>query len=233
MPEVALRLHTREQISLTVQTRQERGKGAINRLRNTHGLVPGILYGHKQPPVAFKTDAHVLQRIFKRVGQSVLFSLQFEGEDRPSEQAIVRDTQYHKVRGNVMHLDLLRINPQERLVVNIPVHTVGVPVGVRLGGGAMQHAVNALDLECVISEMPSSIEIDISSLEIGDSIHVADLLKQEPRIVTDAGVAIVNVLAPRLTIDEELEREAAEEGAAEEEDAEGAEEAAGEEPQEA
>jgi len=215
MPEVALRLHPREQISLNIQSRQERGKGAIHRLRQT-GLTPGIIYGHKQPPFAFKTEARVLERIFKKAGQSVLFAIQLDEQAHSTEQAIVRDVQYHKINGNVTHLDLLRIDPQEKLVVSIPVQTVGVPVGVRLGGGALQHAVNALELECVISEMPSSLEIDITRLEIGDSVHVADLLGQEPRIVTDPGVAIVNVLAPRLTIEEEIEQAAAKEGEGEE-----------------
>jgi large subunit ribosomal protein L25 len=81
-------------------------------------------------------------------------------------------------------------------------------------------------MECVVAEMPASIEIDITALEIGDSIHVSDLLGQEPRIVTDPGVAIVNVLAPRLTIDEELERAAAAQAVAAEGEEEAGEEGA-------
>jgi large subunit ribosomal protein L25 len=80
----------------------------------------------------------------------------------------------------------------------------------------LQQALTAVEMECMASEMPSRLEIDISDLNIGDSIHVADLLEQESRIVTDPGVAVINVLAPRLTVDEELEREAEEEAAVEE-----------------
>jgi large subunit ribosomal protein L25 len=203
MPEVALRLLTREEISVQVQPRTARGKGPMGRLRREGGLVPGILYGHSQAPFAFQTASRALERIFARSGQSGLFRVEVEGDPAPLAHAIVRQVQYHKVTGAVLHLDLLRIDPQETRVITVPLHTQGVPEGVRTGGGALQHAVTALDIECVISEMPAAIEIDIQSLQIGDTIHVSDVLPQEPRIVTDPGVAIVSVLAPRLTVDEE------------------------------
>jgi large subunit ribosomal protein L25 len=227
MPEVTLRLLTRDEISVTVEPREARGKGAMGRLRREEARIPGILYGHGEAPYAFKTDARALERIFARNGQSVLFRVEAGDGSLPSAHAIVRDIQYHKVSGAILHVDLLRIDANESRVITVPVHTRGVPEGVRVGGGALQHAVTTLEMECVISQMPAAVEIDIESLEIGDSIHVADLLEQEPRIVTDPEVAIVNVLAPRLTIDEELsqaegeeEAEAAEEGEGEEETAE-------------
>ena len=227
MPEVALRLHTREQITLKVQPREERGKGPVGQLRRLQGKLPGVLYGHKREPYPFKTEARELERIFKRAGRSILLTIEFDGEDRVAEQAIVREVQYHKVEGNVTHLDLLRIDPTETRTVSVPLQTMGVPEGVRTGGGALQQTLTHLDMDCVISEMPASVEIDITELVIGDSIHVSDLLGQESRIVNDPEISIVNVLAPRLTIDEELELEAAE--AAEAADGEEGEELEGEE----
>ncbi len=215
MPEVALRLLTRDEISVRIQPRTARGKGPMGRLRREQGLIPGILYGHDQEPYAFQTEARALERIFARNGQSLLFLVETEGGAAPPAHAIVRQVQYHKVSGAVLHLDLLRIDPQETRVITVPVHTEGVPEGVRTGGGALQHAVNSLELQCVVSQMPAAIELDIRSLEIGDTVHVADLLAQEPRIVTDPGVAIVSVLAPRLTVEQEQAQAAAAEGAAE------------------
>jgi large subunit ribosomal protein L25 len=203
MPDVALRLLTRDAIPVTVQTREQRGKGAMGKLRREQGRIPGIIYGHDQPPFAFHTDARELGRIFSKNGQSILLAVGFQETENPLEQAIVREVQYHKVTGEVLHIDLLRIDPTERRVITVPIHTLGIPEGVRTGGGAVQHAVTALEMDCVISEMPSAIEIDISSLEIGDSVHISDLLARESRIVTDPEVAIVSVLAPRLTVDEE------------------------------
>ena len=230
MPEVALRLHTREQITLKVQLREERGKGPVGQLRRLQAQLPGVLYGHKQEPYPFKTEARELERIFKRAGRSILLNIEFEEEDRAPEQAIVREVQYHKVEGNVMHLDLLRIDPTETRTVSVPLQTKGVPEGVSTGGGALQQTLTHLDMDCVISDMPSSVEIDITELVIGDSIHVSDLLEQESRIVTDPEISIINVLAPRLTIDDELELEAAAAAeAAEGEEGEEGEEIEGEE----
>ena len=88
--------------------------------------------------------------------------------------------------------------------------------GVRISGGALQQAVTELDIDCLASDMPARVEIDISSLELGDSLHVSDLLEQEGRIATDPNVTIANVLMPRLAAsDEEEEEEGEGEGEAE------------------
>ena len=84
-----------------------------------------------------------------------------------------------------------------------PILTEGEPEGVRNEGGALQQALTAVEMECVVSEMPSAMVIDISSLVIGDSLHVSDLVEQEPRITTDPDRTIVNILAPRLITEEE------------------------------
>jgi len=151
-------------------------------------------------------------------------TIKVEHEDgKDSEGALIREIQYHKVRGHAMHLDLLRIDPSETLKAEVPLVTVGVPDGVRNGGGALQQTLTSIEVESVVSEMPAAIEIDISSLIIGDSLHVSDLLGQEPRITTDSVRTIVNILAPRLSTEseeeggEEGEGEEAEEGGSEEE----------------
>jgi large subunit ribosomal protein L25 len=106
-----------------------------------------------------------------------------------------------------MHLDLLRIDPSETLRANVPIVTVGVPEGVRTEGGSLQQTLTSLEMECVVSEMPSSIEIDITSLVIGDSLHVSDLMEQEPRITSDPVRTIINVLMPRLVAEEDADVE--------------------------
>ena len=116
-----------------------------------------------------------------------------------------------------MHLDLLRIDPSETLKAEVPLVTVGVPDGVRNGGGALQQTLTSIEVESVVSEMPAAIEIDITSLIIGDSLHVSDLLDQEPRITTDPVRTIVNILAPRLSTSDEEAGEEGEESGGEEE----------------
>ncbi len=210
---VAVKIYQRETKELSLQPRPERGKGPVGRLRREESMLPGVVYGHKQEPHTFKVVARTLERALAGGGRNAIFVLTEEGRDK-DERAVVREVQYHKVHGDIMHVDFLRIDADEEYTASVPLLTVGVPVGVRIGGGALQHSVTAVDMHCIASEMPSQIEIDTSDLEIGDSIHVGDLLKSESRIVTDGDVTIVSVLSPRLTIDEELEAAAAAEAEA-------------------
>ncbi|MEE2658574.1 MAG: 50S ribosomal protein L25 [Candidatus Latescibacterota bacterium] len=213
---VGLKIHKRETIELEIEPREERGKGPVGRLRREQGKVPGVVYGHKQEPVSFKGEARSIERVLAAGGQNAIFVVN-------GESAVVKEIQYHKVRGDILHVDLLRIDSDEELRIAVPLSTTGEPVGVSVGGGAVQTSMTNIEMTCVASEMPSRVEIDISDLEIGQSIHVSDLLEAESRITTDPGVTIVSVLAPRLTVEEE-EAEAAEAAGEGEEDVEGEEE---------
>jgi len=203
MPQVPLKIHARELVSLKVAPREEQGKGPVGQMRRLHGQLPGVIYGHKQDAECFKTDAHSLERILSKGGQNAIILIEHEESSKESEQALIREIQYHKVSGDAMHLDLLRIDPTETLRANVPIITVGVPEGVRTEGGSLQQALTALEMECVVSEMPSAVEIDITSLQIGDSLHVSDLIEQEPRITSEGVRTIANVLVPRLIADDE------------------------------
>ena len=220
MPQVPLQIQAREQVALKVQSRREQGKGPVGQMRRLQGQLPGVIYGHNQPSESFKTDAHGLEYILSKGGQNAIILIEHEESDRTSEQALIRDIQYHKVRGDVLHLDLLRIDPSETLRANVPLLTEGVSEGVRNEGGALQQTLTSIEMECVVSEMPSAMVIDISELVIGDSLHVSDLVEQEPRITTDPARTIVNILAPRLITAEE-EAEEAEVAEGEEEAGEG------------
>lgn len=220
---VVVKIYQRETKELTLEPRPERGKGPVGRLRREQEMLPGVVYGHHQEPRPFKIPARTLERALAAGGRNAIFVLKEDG-NQETERAVVREIQYHKVRGDVMHIDFLRINADEEYTASVPLITVGVPVGVSIGGGALQHSLTAVDMHCIASQMPSRIEIDITGLQIGDSIHVSDLLASEARIVNDGDVTIVSVLAPRLTVDEEADAEAdvaegAEEDAADAEDA--------------
>ena len=232
MPQVPLKIHARELVSLKVAPRDEQGKGPVGQMRRLHGQLPGVIYGHKQDAECIKTDAHSLERILSKGGQNAIILIEHEESSKESEQALIREIQYHKVSGDAMHLDLLRIDPTETLRANVPIITVGVPEGVRTEAGSLQQTLTALEMECVVSEMPSAVEIDITSLQIGDSLHVSDLIEQEPRITSEGVRTIANVLVPRLIADDEAgdeEEELEEEAEAGGEDAAAAGDEGGEE----
>jgi len=201
---VAVKIYQRETKELALEPRSERGKGPVGRLRREQGMLPGVVYGHKQEPHAFKIAARTLERALASGGRNAIFVLKEDGNDK-DERAVVREIQYHKVRGDIVHIDFLRIDADEEYTASVPILTTGVPEGVRIGGGALQHSLNSVDMHSVASEMPSQVEIDITELSIGDSIHVSDLLESESRIITDGDVTIVSVLAPRITVEEETD----------------------------
>ena len=207
-PEVQLKLYLREEIGLTLERREETGKGPVGRLRREGGMVPGVLYGHNQEGARFKVNERMLERLLSRGAQNAILLVDIDGGDQ--ERAVVKEIQYHKVHGTAVHLDLLRVDPQEVLRVSVPVTMQGTPVGVR-AGGALQQSMSAIELECPAVELPSGVEIDVSELDVGHSIHVSDLLEQESRIVTDPGRTICTVLTPRL-VEEEVTAEEDEEG---------------------
>ena len=213
MPAVKMQIFSRDEIKLDIEERTERGKGPVGRLRRDGGMLPGIIYGRHREPVPFKVETLSLERALSKGGQNAVFLLQMSGNGS-GDQAVVREIQYHKVTGDILHVDMLRIDPAEQLRVEVPISTVGIPVGVHVGGGAVQHSLQRLEMVCLASELPSRVEIDIAELDIGGSIHVSDLLEQDSRITTDPAITIVSVLSPRLTVDEELaeDEEALEEG---------------------
>ena len=214
MAKVSIEVFKRAELSLEVQERDEKGKGAVGRLRRLQGMLPGVLYGHGGAPLPFKAEARTLEGALARGGQDVFFLVEVAGRDG-GERAVVRDIQYHKVRGDIVHVDLLRVDPDETLRIQVPLVTKGIPAGVREGGGALQQSITELEIECPVAEMPSRLEIDITHLEIGEGVQVGDLLEQESRITTDPEISIVNVVVPRL-VAETTGSEEGEEGEGEE-----------------
>jgi len=212
---VKMEIFQREELALTIQERHEKGDGPVGRLRRLENMLPGVVYGHGQEALSFKVQAKLLERALSQGGQNAIFLLQLDANGQADERAVVREIQYHKVTGDILHVDLLRIDPEEQLRVQVPIVTIGEPEGVRTGGGALQQTLSRLEMLCLATELPARVEVEISELEIGDSVHVRELVEQDSRITTDPEVTIVSVLAPRLTVDEEIAL------AAEEEEVEG------------
>ena len=227
MPAVKMQIYQRDEIKLDIEKRSECRKGPVGRLRRNGDRLPGVVYGNDQDSTPFKVETLLLERALSQGGQNAVFVLQQNGTE-VREKAVVREIQYHKVTGDILHVDMLRIDPQEHLRVEVPITAAGIPVGVHVGGGATQHSLQIVEMTCLASELPSRVEIDISDLEIGESIHVSDLIELDDRITTDPSITIVTVLSPRLTVDEEIAAAEAAEAAEAEELMEGEELAEGE-----
>lgn len=206
---------------LTAESRTDTGKGASRRLRRA-GKVPAIMYGGDKEPQSI-TLAHneVLRNLEHEAFYSHILTIKLDGSESP---AILRDMQRHPSKPIIMHMDLQRVDMSASLKTNVPVHIIGEDVapGIR-AGGRVSHELTEVAIECMPSKLPEYIEVDISALEIGDSIHLSGLTVPEGITLTDLEKGedhdhgVVSIYLPRVV--EEPEEELAAEG----ESAEGAE----------
>lgn len=158
---------------LSAKGRAGQGKGDNRKLRAT-GFIPAVVYGHGEETRSVAVNAHELELLFKRVHvENTIIDLDVEGEKKPIK-ALVREVQTHPARGNVVHVDFYQIHAGEMVHIQIPLSFIGTPVGVK-NGGIIQHTMDELDVRVSADNIPERIEVDVSQMDIGDSIHVEDL----------------------------------------------------------
>lgn len=190
-------------------TREETGKGAARSLRRD-GKVPGIVYGHGEESVAVAVDAGELMRLTHTVSiENTIVDLSIAGGDGGPYKVLVREIQRHPFKQEFLHVDFFRVAMDEKIHVDVPVMLTGVPTGVKDRGGVLEHMLRDLEVYCLPGSIPEKVEIDVSHLDIGDSIHVSEIELPDVEILTDLERSIVAVLAP--TVIEEPEEEEEEE----------------------
>jgi large subunit ribosomal protein L25 len=186
------------------------GKGVARKLRQA-GRIPAVYYGRGEDPIALAVGLKDLQDVIDRAdGSTVIVDLKVDGDGVADRKALIREIQRDPVGGRILHLDLQHISLTERIVVEVPVVLVGIAVGVKEGGGILEHLLREVEVECLPTDIPSKLEVDVSALNIGDSLHVSDLKADRVEIITEAERAIATVVPP--TVLEEAKP--AEEGAA-------------------
>lgn len=187
------------QATLKAQPRQDRGKGAVRKMR-AQGRVPAVVYGHGDETRMVTVDAHELDLLFKRVHyENTIIELEIEGERGPV-RTLVREVQSHAFKPRVLHVDFQQVHADEPIHVNIPIRLLGSPQGARMGGVVM-HTVTDLPVRCLPDRIPESIDIDISHLGINDAIHLRDIQLAEgvePEI--DADQVICSITPPAVSV---------------------------------
>ncbi len=203
-----------EYIDLSATVRTETGNGPARRLR-AGGRCPAILYGANTEPVMMAVDAHEFELSFKRGGSMSFFNLTIDGYAGGKPLAMVKELQRNPVNGQVVHIDFFEVDLKSKLTVKVPVHTVGKCQGVELGG-MLQVIRRELEVNCLPSNIPSFIEVDVTELQIGDSVHVEDIpLADGVEIPHEVDFTVITVLSPKKE-DEEVDEEAFDEEAGEE-----------------
>jgi ribosomal protein L25, Ctc-form len=160
--------------SLAGTLRTNLGKGASRRLRRTD-RVPGIVYGAGKDPVAIEVDHNELVQLLKH--EAVYASVLGLELSEIKEAVILRDLQRHPYKPKILHLDLQRVSSQEQIVMRIPLRFVGEDVapGVKVSGGLISHLLSDVEVSCLPEDLPDFIEVDLSALEINQTIHLSDL----------------------------------------------------------
>ncbi len=217
-----------EQIDLKAKVRKTTGKGLARALRR-EGRIPAVLYGPKTDSMMLSIDFKEFEQIVKKANVgSVLLNLQIQNGETLTRPAMIKELQTNPVSGAFVHIDFYEIDMQRKINVSVPVVTRGKSAGVE-EGGLLQIIRREIELFCLPTAIPESIEVDISDLTIGDSIHIREIaLPGDVELPEDIDFTVITVLAPKVE-EEVVEEEELEEGeeAAEEEGAEG--EAAAEE----
>ncbi|HHJ21060.1 MAG TPA: 50S ribosomal protein L25/general stress protein Ctc [Gammaproteobacteria bacterium] len=165
------------QYILTAEPRSEQGKGASRRLRRT-GKVPAIVYGAGKAPTSICLPHNQVDRHLQDEGfYSQLISLELEGN---SEKVVLRDIQRHPAKPVILHMDLLRVNADEIMQMHTPLHFINEEdsVGVKLGG-QVSHLLTEVEISCLPGNLLEYIEVDVSGLDVGESLHLSDLTVPE------------------------------------------------------
>lgn len=184
-----------EQINLSAEQRNETGNGPARRLR-ANGKVPGVLYGpgiEKSLPVTL--DKKELDKTLGTGARgNVLVNLEVAGDK--VRTVMFKDVLRHPLKGTVQHVDLLEVQMDHKVLVEVPVHLTGKAAGLAFGG-IVQHETRKISIECLPGNIPDSIDIDITRLGVGDSVHVRDIaLSEGLRAVDDPELTVVSLVAP-------------------------------------
>jgi large subunit ribosomal protein L25 len=170
-------------------------KNAARRVR-VAGMIPGVLYGAKEPSIAVELDPKQITRILHSdSGHNTIFDLEINGSTAKTKAMIV-DWQYEPIKGKLMHIDLKRIAMDKAMRVKVPVLLEGTPVGVKTQGGILDQVLREVEVECLPGDIPSHINLNISGLALGGSVRVADLPHGgKLKFITDESATIAHVIA--------------------------------------
>jgi large subunit ribosomal protein L25 len=176
-------------------------KNAARRVR-VSGKIPAVVYGAGQDSVAVAVDPRIITKILHSdSGHNTIFDLDVTGS--ATVKAMIVDWQHEPIKGALLHIDLKRIAMDKAMTVSVPIQLIGVPVGVKAQGGILEHVLREVEIECLPADIPSHLDVDVSGLEMNQSIHVSDLPHSGSiKYLTDEGLTVAHVSAIREEVPE-------------------------------
>jgi large subunit ribosomal protein L25 len=185
-----------------VEARDETGKNACRRLR-VRGQVPGNVYGLDRAPFKVAVSPKRIDEVLHLgSGKNTVFTLRLGGEKPTTREAMIRELQRDPITGKIIHIDFVRVDPNRRIHVQVPIRLIGIPIGVKNDGGVLDFVHRDVEVECLPASIPEHLDVDVSGLQLNQHVSVSDLGTAEGvRILAppDTIIAVVAVLKIEVT----------------------------------
>jgi large subunit ribosomal protein L25 len=187
--------------ALTAHTRKRSGSGALNSLRR-EGLIPGVVYGKTQESFNVRLNRREVETLLhKTASEQILVNLTIE-DLKETKLALIQDVQHNPLTGHITHLDFHAIREDEIIHANVPLDLIGEPVGVKSGGGLLEHLFHTLAIKCLPKDLPESIQADVSGLELNAALHLRDVkLPEGVKAVASGDVIVAMVSEPKVVVE--------------------------------
>jgi len=197
-------------VPLNAAPRSQTRHGEVKKLRAS-GRIPAVIYGRQTKPENLELNAREMtDLIHHSASENILVDLAVKDNARPNRLALVQEIQHHPLSGRVLHVDFHEVAENEKVTVNVPLETVGEAVGVKTGGGVLEHVLFKLKVRALPKDLPEQLVVDVSHLEVGKSIHLGDIKAPAGvEILGDKKISVISVAMPK-TEEEEAAAAAAE-----------------------
>ena len=183
-----------EAVALRASARKTSGKGFARRAR-TSGMIPAVFYNPKAESLMLTVSNADMRNILKKKDENIFITLQIEDEGKALDKmSIIKDIQIDPLTGQILHIDFYEISMDHKLTVDVPVHFVGSPEGIELGG-ELQIMKREVSISCLPSILPDHIAVDISSLKVGEALRIKDLPLTEGMTILESGDAILAMIS--------------------------------------
>ncbi|MEJ2006677.1 MAG: 50S ribosomal protein L25 [Acidobacteriota bacterium] len=185
-----------ETFNVEAVARETFGKNAARRLRHS-GRIPAVVYGGGGPSIPLEVDPKAILRILQsEAGHNAIFTLQIP--EKAPARVMLRGWQWEPIRGDLLHVDMVRIARDEKLRVRVPIHITGEPQGVKVQGGVFEFTLREVEVECLPDDIPENIAIDVTDLTIGRHLRVSDLpISANVKVLAEPARVVAHVAAPK------------------------------------
>jgi large subunit ribosomal protein L25 len=184
-------------VALNAFPRKAIRRGGVKKLRAT-GRVPAVIYGRHHPPQPLEIDRNEIRDVLNKAhSEIVLLDLSVKDDAKPKRLALVQEIQHHVLTNEMLHVDLHEVATDEKVTVMVPVEAVGEAIGVKTGGGTLEHVLFKVKVRAFPKDLPEVLNVDVSHLEIGKAVHIGEMKAPEGvEILGDKHIPVLSVAAP-------------------------------------